>query len=95
MAEYQAEQTMKEIAARHGIHRVTVGQVLERTGTLKRPKSMSSVQVDQAVRLYDSGLSLASVGSQLGFNATTIRTVLLQRGIGTRDSHGREREPIA
>lgn len=88
-AEYQAGRTMKEIAIQHGIHRVTVSEVLDRTGTSKRPKGMSPSQVDMAARLYCSGLSLASVGEQLGFDATTIRTMLLRHGIRTRDAHGR------
>lgn len=91
VAEYQAGQTMKAIAAKHGIHRVTVGQVLDRTGTTKRPKGMSPGQVNMAARLYESGLSLADVGAQLGFDAVTIRTMLLRRGVKTRDSHGRPR----
>ncbi len=91
MAEYQAGQTMKAIAAKHGIHRVTVSEVLDRTGAAKRPKGMSPSQVDMAARLYESGLSLANVGAQLGFDATTIRTMLLRHGVVTRDSRGRER----
>ena len=39
---------MKQIAARHHIHRVTVSEVLNRTGTTKRPKGMSPSQVDIA-----------------------------------------------
>lgn len=91
VAEYQAGQTMKAIAVKHGIHRVTVSEVLDRTGVAKRPKGMSPSQVDIAARLYESGLSLATVGAQLGFDATTIRTMLLRRGVTTRDSHGRPR----
>ncbi len=79
---------MKQIAARHDIHRVTVSEVLDRTGTTKRPKGMSPSQVDIAVRLYESGLSLASVGAKLGFNAATVRTMFLRHGITTLDSHG-------
>lgn len=82
---------MKQIAAGHGVHRVTVSELLDRTGTAKRPKSMSPSQIDMAARLYESGLSLASVGAQLGFNATTVRTMLLRHGTTTRDSHARER----
>lgn len=89
VAEYQAGQTMKAIAAKHGIHRVTVSEVIDRTGTAKRSKGMSPSQVDMAARLYESGLSLASVGAQLKLDATTIRTVLLRSGIAMRDSHGR------
>lgn len=82
---------MKEIAARHSIHRVTVSEVLDRTGTLKRPRGMNATQVSLAVRLYGSGQSLATVGAQLGFNATTVRTALLGVGVRMRDPHGRLR----
>lgn len=51
---------------------------------------MSEGQVDEAVRLYASGLSLARVGERLGFSARTIRTMILRRDIKTRDPHGRE-----
>lgn len=91
VAEHKAGQTMKQIAARHGIHRVTVNEVLARTGTTERPKGMCPSQVDMAARLYGSGLSFANVGAQLGFDAVTIRTMLLRRGVKTRDSDGRER----
>lgn len=80
---------MKAIAALHGIHRVTVSQVLERTGTAKGTHSTNPSQVDTAARLYERGLSLASTVTQLGFNATTIRAVLLRRGVATRDAHAR------
>lgn len=91
VAKYKAGQTMKQIAARHHTHRVTVSEVLNRTGTTKRPKGMNPGQVDIVVRLYESGLSLASVGTQLKFDAATFRTMLLRRGVKTRDSRGRER----
>lgn len=51
IAAYQAGQSMKAIAALQGIHRVTVSQVLERTGTAKRTHSMNPSQVDTAARL--------------------------------------------
>lgn len=91
VAEYKAGQTMKEIAVRHGIHRVTVSEVLNRTGTEKRPKSMSPAQAKRAAHLYASGLSLAGVGAQLGFNPTTIRVTLQRHGIVMRDFHGHVR----
>lgn len=91
MAEYQAGQTMKEIAARHDVHRVTVSEVLDRSGAAKRPRGMNSTQVSLAARLYESGESLAAVGAKLGFNATTVRTAFINIGVQMRDSHGRLR----
>lgn len=91
VAEYKAGQTMKQIAARHGIHRVTVSEVLDRTGTAKRPRGMNATQVSLAAKLYESGESLATVGAQLGFNATTVRIALMGVGVRMRDPHGRLR----
>jgi hypothetical protein len=82
---------MKEIAVHHCIHRVTVSEVLERAGTTKREKGMSDAQMAVAAKMYESGLSLAIVGKQLGFNATTIRTTLLRHGLTMRDSRGMRR----
>lgn len=79
---------MKQIAARHGIHRVTVSEVLDRTGTSKQPRSMNATQISLATRLYESGESLATVGAKLGFNATTVRTALINIGVRMRDPHG-------
>lgn len=88
VAEYKAGHVMKEIAARHSLHRVTGSELLDQTGTARWPKGMSSSQVDVTTRLYESGFSLISVGAQLGFNAATVRTMLLRHGITTLDSHG-------
>ncbi|MBK0419137.1 hypothetical protein JD276_08830 [Leucobacter sp. CSA1] len=82
---------MNQIAEKYGIHRVTVSIVLGRNGTSKRPKGLNDHQKARAVELYESGLSLATVGKQLGFNATTIRAALLKQGVSMRDPHGRAR----
>lgn len=70
VAEYKAGQTMKQIATRHGIHRVTVSEVLDRAGTAKRPRGMDATQVSLAAKLYESGESLATVGPS---SASTLR----------------------
>ncbi|GAB2531690.1 hypothetical protein GCM10027268_00360 [Brachybacterium huguangmaarense] len=55
MAEYRAGRTMKEIAAHHSIHRVTVSEVLDHTIAAKRPRGMNTTQVSLATRLYEQG----------------------------------------
>ena len=91
VAEYQGGHTMKEIAARHGLHRVMVGEVLDRTGTAKRPRGMNATQVSLPARLDESGESLAFFGAQLGFNVTTVRIALMGVDARMRDPHGRLR----
>lgn len=88
MTEYQAGHLMKQIAAQHSIHRVTVSEVLDRTGTAKRPRGMNATQVSLAAKLYESGESLATVRAKLGFNATTVRIALMGVGVRMRDPHG-------
>lgn len=88
---YEAGERVVDIAKALSLHKVTVIDHLDRANVERRPRSMSETQIDDAVRLYASGLSLASIGTQLGFNASTVRSMILRRGVKTRDSHGRER----
>lgn len=82
---------MKQIAAEHHIHRTTVSEVLERTDTARRPKGMNATQCTRAIHLYKSGESLATIGTKLGFHATTVRLVLVRNGVQIRDPHGHPR----
>ncbi len=51
------------------VDKVTVIDHLNRAEVEHRPRGMSEGQVDEEVRLYASGLSLARVGERLGFSA--------------------------
>lgn len=82
-----------EIAKEFKINRVTVSKHLERAGVSKRPRSMSSVQIDEAVQDYAAGQSLERIGNRLGFDSTTVLKELRLRGVRMRDTHGRERRP--
>jgi hypothetical protein len=52
---------------------------------------MTGEQIDDAVRLYEAGQSLAKIGAELGVEAGTVRRALMKRGIRLRDTHGRRR----
>lgn len=81
--------TVCELAAEYGCHRVTISAVLNRQGITLRRSSPNTEQIVEMISLYVAENSLAAVGDRLGFNATTIRTTLLKAGVATRDSHGR------
>ncbi|WP_409184916.1 hypothetical protein F9C11_11905 [Amycolatopsis sp. VS8301801F10] len=61
------------------------------TGTACRCAAAASRpdQVDDAIHLYNLGWSLARVGGHLGVNHATVLNKLRERGIHTRDTHGR------
>jgi hypothetical protein len=50
---------------------------------------LTSEQVDQAVRLYAAGWSLARIAVKFDTTANTARTRLLERGVRMRDTQGR------
>lgn len=88
---YQEGRTVYELAAELSCHRTTISKTLKQQGvTLRRVKPDDS-QIDVMVHLYGSGLSLATIGQQLGFDGMTVRKHLLERGVRMRDAKGRAR----
>lgn len=60
-------------------------------GVAMRLAKTTTDQANEAVRLYQSGLSIVKVGDRLGLSARTIFSILDERGVETRDIHGRNR----
>jgi hypothetical protein len=87
---YLAGATVYELAARFGIHRVTVSAHLHRQGVTVRRQGLDAEGVAHAVRLYEDGWSVARIGDRLGVDATTAWTALKAHGIAMRDTHARE-----
>ncbi len=78
---------MYELAARFGIERRTVSNILHRHGVPMGRRGLSRDQVDTAIHLYRLGWSLARVGNHLNVSHTTVLAALRRRGIPTRDPH--------
>jgi hypothetical protein len=91
IADYQSGATVYELGDRFGIERRTVSNILHRHDVPMRRRGLSPDQVDHAIHLYNLGWSLARVGEHLGVNHTTVLNKLRERGIATRDTHGRPR----
>ena len=86
---YQTGATVYELGARFGIERRTVSNILYRHDTPMRRRGLSPDQVDTAIHLYNLGWSLVRLGAHLGVDHTTVLTKLRERGVPTRDTHGR------
>ncbi len=52
-----------------------------------RRQGLDDEQIAGAIRLYDSGLSLARVGEQIGFGPTSVANALRAAGIELRGRH--------
>lgn len=86
---------MYELATDLGCNRTTVAARLKKAGIMMRLQPSSKEGVHEMVCLYQSGLSLADVGFQVGTSAGTVLRYLSDHGVGTRDTHGRKRLPCS
>lgn len=96
VALYKEGIAVKEIAARFNIHRRTVSVICERHGVELRNKTrgLTDEQLQIAIRRYEEGASLATVGAELGINATTVRKHLLATGVQMRSLRGAHPERL-
>ena len=88
---YKAGAMVKELAAEFEVERRTVSAILRRHGIEPRPRGLNPTQIDEAVRFYGQGWSLARIGERMGVEHSTIRNRLIERGVRMRDTHGRDR----
>ena len=63
--------------------------ILKANEVTMRLHPMQPADVEHAIRLYVSGLSLAKVAEQLPYDPSTIWQAMRKLGITLRDSHGR------
>ena len=90
-ARYLEGATLREAAKPLGISHMRLASLLRKRGVRIRSCSPTSEEVDEMVRRYERGESLARIGTKLGYQPNTVRTQLILRGVKTRDTHGRER----
>jgi transposase-like protein len=82
---YEAGASMADLAREYGVQRVSISQLLRTAGaSIRQRRVISAAEVDQAVQLYESGLSLQTIGGQLGWDPKTIYRHLKDRGDAMR-----------
>lgn len=81
---YSSGATVYELATEYSVDRKTISRHLKAAGIRMRLAPLSIEQVDEATRLYSSGLSLAAVGRELGVHGSTVHLALKQRGFAMR-----------
>lgn len=80
---------INELAARFGINRNTVMTHLQRAGVPKqrrRGRTLDAEQLRAAGRLYESGVSLVSVGERFGVDKRYLSRALAEVGVVIRPS---------
>jgi hypothetical protein len=79
-AAYRNGETIKELAGRYGIHRVTAASMLRRLGVERRRAGLSDEQVDEASRLYPEGWSLARLAGAIWRRRHDNAAIITPRG---------------
>lgn len=65
VGDYQAGVSAHQLAVRYCLSRGSVRRLLRESGTPRRYQAMTDQEVDQAVELYQSGLTIAQVAVNL------------------------------
>jgi DNA-directed RNA polymerase specialized sigma24 family protein len=85
VAAYEGGDSIKELAARWGLHRTTVATQLRLAGVqIRRRQGLPDTLLDEAIRRYNDGWSCQRLADRYGCNATTVWKVLQQAGVKLR-----------
>jgi lambda repressor-like predicted transcriptional regulator len=81
---YEAGQTIRQLAERFGVHRLTVATILRTRNVPIRRQGLAEHDLAGAEQLYQSGWSLAKVAQEFACNAETIRQAFKRAGVQRR-----------
>ena len=95
VANARAGATVRQLAAKFGVHRSTVGKHLDAHGVSTRRLRLTPEQIEEAARLYREGASLEDLEIQYGVSDTTVRIHLLRYGMTMRRGGRTGRDTMA
>jgi hypothetical protein len=81
---YEQQGTIKELAQRFGIHRLTVAAMLKRNGVEQRQVGLTDEQVAEACHLYPTGWSVPRLAARFAVDATTVWRALRAADVAMR-----------
>ena len=88
VADYLAGRSVYHLANVYGVHRNTISQILERHGIDRRYRLLQGDKLDEAIKHYQRGASLRTVGQHVGVSLETVRHALLSAGVTLRPRPG-------
>lgn len=83
-AEYQAGDSMQQLADRWHLHRTTVAVHLRRAGVTIRQRGIPPERIDEATRLYHEGWSCQRLAERFDCDDETVRQTLKRAGVRLR-----------
>jgi hypothetical protein len=89
VADYKAGMPTTQLTGKYGFSKASVLRLLHEAGTEMRRQPFCEQEVDEAVRLYGSGLSVAAIGLRLGAHPSKVWRALVTRGVDLRPPRNR------
>jgi transposase len=80
VSEYRKGDAVKDIAARYGIHRATLTEILRRAEVPTRRYGLPEPVREEAARLYMQGLGIRAVADRLGISYEGARAGIIGYG---------------
>jgi len=87
LGDYQAGISANQLAVRYQLSRSSIRRLLRESDVPRRYQTMTELEADQAVELYQSGLTISQVAAKLNRPWSTVQTALSRRGVGMRSRH--------
>lgn len=87
LGDYQAGVSANQLAVRYQLGRSSIRRLLRESGVPRRYQAMTEDEIDQAVDLYESGLTISRAAIQLGRPQSTVQTALSRRDVDMRNRH--------
>jgi hypothetical protein len=87
VGDYQAGVSANQLAVRYQLSRGSVRRLLRESGVPRRYQAMTDAEVDQAVELYQSSLTISQVAAKIDRPWSTVQTALTRRSVITRSRH--------
>lgn len=84
VSRYEAGASSHELRAEFGLAQGSVLKILEDHGVVRQRGGLSPEQRDEAVRLYDDGLGIQRIATQLDSSYSTVRRALLEACVAMR-----------
>ena len=91
VADYESGMSIKRICEKYRVHRGTIPLTVRREGgTVRKPATDAATRHDASL-LYEQGLTLAEVASQLNIAVGSVRNAIVEHG-GTLRPKGKRRQ---
>jgi DNA-directed RNA polymerase specialized sigma24 family protein len=84
LADYEEGVPIRVIAAKFGVHRATVSELVRRAGIPARQPGLLTKDHGQAAALYEAGLTLGQVAERFSVSVETVRAAVVAEGVQVR-----------